>query len=959
MADITLKGLEIPFVLGEKAELSVHAQSSALDKAIPDAVDVLLSVETGANAKKPLALGGPGSWTMSLKTEGRIELRPVRARHAEIIGRYGLGPYFAGHEDGLVMLLTAGAKADGGFSGQFQYAALTTTATVDAGDELSFAYARAYAPDTPLEHLVRQLFRDVRLPAAVSRPLEFGEMIKFGYGGYLKLGAALALGYEIKGTPSVDIGQLTLSEHYDLSVIGKVGLTTQVGGFFSIEMHGGVNKAGAPMPGWTRVVVHKTRSSEFTFAADASVSLSSQLKGLPKDADEFLGALLGVNVKNWLNLLEHVNALTTLDGLTSEVDDLAMDFLATWVGRQIGPDTLPDVLAQVKTVVDQYKDLDAAVITALGRYFAELTDPTLGSEVAAAVKTLAGLSSWDDLAGESDPIVWQLATELTGGDPLGWMLERSVTVLQRLAAGLLYVGGNAAFRELREMIKVAKSEFALDPLLMQLSEIDTVPKLKAQAGRRLGSVIQRLVGEDIKQIQSTAIVSRLHATLDRVETFKDEAYAAIKEAARQACSFNLHAEYARASKDEALVDILIDASTPAGLALLHAAALGDFRQALASYRPDLVRLNHGRLTHNVVKGRGVRVNVVGWHARWRYQGLEKLILRTDQQIVTDDRGGLTVYTTMDLAKNTDRKTLHARTYTNFLLRFFGESHGVIPADGVNLSYLVDVITSMSAQYDLGFADDRTTFARLSYFLSFARDFGLTDRSVEASTVATLLPLQGPDDFGRTTVAYTVRYEEAGLKTLFGAPLDEQVVRRVMRQVILAGYLRTGGELVTLGWAYWTRGVYDLWQQAPEAFVSGAPREFQPIQASPFRDTPSPARAIVRPDEQRKLDVLYRIEDGFVHGFQALERLVQSAKDGRQLSSHQYEHALGAIGDALQLLDHFGESPNTTFAVFDSLVQHAGGAARASSLTLTSQAGGREVKKVFLSPPPADTRSANG
>ena len=121
MADITLKGLQIPFVLGERAELSVHTQTAPLDKPIPDTVDVVLSVETGVSAKKPLALGGPGSRTMSLKTEGGIELRPVRARHTEIIRRYGLGPYFGGCTDGLVMLLTVGAQATAKFSGQFRY----------------------------------------------------------------------------------------------------------------------------------------------------------------------------------------------------------------------------------------------------------------------------------------------------------------------------------------------------------------------------------------------------------------------------------------------------------------------------------------------------------------------------------------------------------------------------------------------------------------------------------------------------------------------------------------------------------------------------------------------------------------------------------------------------------------------------------------------------------------------
>ena len=949
MADITLKGLQLPFVLGGTGALTIRAQTTARDQPLSSGVDVLLSVETGASASKPLTLGGRGSWTMSLKTDGCLELHAVRARHAALVGRYGLGGYFAGHRDGLVMLLTAGGSAGGAFAGRFRYAALTPTATVEAGGDVDFAYARAYPPDTTLDDLVEHFFRNVRLPAAVDRPLDAGEVIKFEYGGYLKVGAGLSLGYEMNGTPSVDIGQLKLSEHYVFSAIGKLGVTAQIGGFFGIEMHGPADDTGAPTSGWTRVVVHKTRASEFSFAADASVEASANLKGLPKEADELLGALLGVNVKNWLNLLTHVNALTTLDGLTSGIDDLAMDFLATWLGKQIGADTLPELLAKVATVVAQYEAVDTTIISALERYFDELTDPAHGNEVAAAVHTLAVLPSWDSLRGEIDPIVWKLVTELTDGDPLGWMLEKNVSALQHMAAGLLDVAGNAARKELRDMIALATHQFTLDRLFTQLATIDTVPELKAQAGQRLGGLIQRLLGDDIKRIQDTALIARLRATLDKIQTFKEQAYEKLIEAAKQTCSFNLHAEYSRAAEADALVDILIDASTPEGLALLHAASLGDFQQALACYRPDLVRLNHGRLTHTLVKQRALSVNVVGWHAGWRYQGLEKLILHTDQQIVTDDRGGLTVYTTVDVTKNADRKSAHARTYTNFLLRFLGESHGVIPDEAANLAYLIDTITSMSAQYDLGFEDDRTTFDRLSYYLSFARDFGLVGASVQAATLAALLPQQGADDFGKTAVTYHVRYEEAGLKTLFGQPLDEQLVRRVMRQVILGGHLRTGGALAAMAWAYWTRGVYDFWSKAPESFVSAGPREFRPIQPSPFPELPAPPRAVVQPDEQRKLDVLYRVEDGFVRGFRTLESLIQGGREGRRMSSRQFENALGAIGDALQLLDRFGELPNTTFAVFDSLVQDAGGAARASSLTLTSQAAGRQVRKVFLSP----------
>jgi hypothetical protein len=50
-----------------------------------------------------------------------------------------------------------------------------------------------------------------------------------------------------------------LSEHYDLSVIGKLGLSAQVGGYFGVELRGRHD-----LPWQTRVVVTKTCASEFT-----------------------------------------------------------------------------------------------------------------------------------------------------------------------------------------------------------------------------------------------------------------------------------------------------------------------------------------------------------------------------------------------------------------------------------------------------------------------------------------------------------------------------------------------------------------------------------------------------------------------------------------------------------------------------------------------------------------------
>src|SRR5262249_6530284 len=159
--------------------------------------------------------------------------------------------------------------------------------------------------------------------------------------------------------------------------------------------------------------------------------------------------------------------------LQAELDGLAVDFLTTWLQKQIGPDTLPDLLAKVEQVVTQYENVEDTLVSALDRYFDKITDPTLGSDIGLALSKLAKRPAWDDLKGDVDPLVWKLVTELTDGDPLGWILNKGVGEIQKRASGLIELGQNASHVELRALIHLAKSQFGVAPLFAELSKLDT------------------------------------------------------------------------------------------------------------------------------------------------------------------------------------------------------------------------------------------------------------------------------------------------------------------------------------------------------------------------------------------------------------------------------------------------------------------------------------------------------
>src|SRR5262249_12762340 len=137
-----------------------------------------------------------------------------------------------------------------------------------------------------------------------DRAPELGEAIFLRYGGYLKLAAEVSAGYQLAGTKSVSLGQIALSEKYDLSILGKIGLSAGIAGNFSILV-----KGVKDMKGWAQVIVRRHRTKDLKVAADVSVGFKNQLDNLPSTADEFLGATLGVNAKNFLNIFKKAQEL--------------------------------------------------------------------------------------------------------------------------------------------------------------------------------------------------------------------------------------------------------------------------------------------------------------------------------------------------------------------------------------------------------------------------------------------------------------------------------------------------------------------------------------------------------------------------------------------------------------------------------------------------------------------------
>jgi hypothetical protein len=964
MADINLKKTDIPFWFSGDGTLDVHIGLEDPTKPLPATDDDLLSVAFNASGSKPLSIGASDSFKFGISAGAKASLTPLwsssSAARLKKLDDYGLKGYFSAgspHNDRVLMILNLGASADASVEAKFKYWNLSASAQLEAGADGSYALVRSFPSDTPAGNLVRDLFRGVRLPANVEEPLAEDEIYVFEYGGYVNFKGSIGLGYEISGAPSFEINQLNFVEKYKLSLMASVGLESRLAGRFKVEVRKGSKN------GWNHIILRKSRSKFFSVAADVSVLADFEQEGLPESADDFLSAVIGLKSKNWINLFQQVQALTDFKQLEVYLDNLAKSFIEKYTGKafeELADKTkLDEALALVKKAVDAYNEVGDRAVALFDKYFDAATGE-LDAKLVEALDFVKNITSLDQLKGEVDSTVWDVVQHLTDGDPLEWLLGKievggvsvnSLEELKRRADKIIDLVQDEGHRKIRDLIGLAKSQFPLDKFIKELSGLDWM-KLKTLGDKRLVGFVERLIGVSVEKLSNSELgeaVNRFHKVLGAIDKFKDTLYKKMREALTQSFSFKLHAAYSRATENDALLDFELNLTSALGKELMKKAGQGDFADVLAAYGSGAVVLNEGVLSHKVTKESSLSVNIVGWHLGWHYQALDRLIIDAEQRIIPDE-GQLTVVTTMTMQKERERKRNGERIYTNLLLRFIGESRGVLNFDKSNQTYLVDAIKGISSSYELVFQDASTTPQELARYLSFADDFGLasSDDAAEAA-LEPLLPMDAQGNFGETSISYKVRFTEEGLKALFNKPFgpaDEMFMRRTLRLLVLANYINKGPFLPERAWCYWTPGIQPVWAQGPTAFTNHLSLTFDPIAPSPFKNLQAPSSVTLDRTNLHQLGTLYGIERDIVNGMRKLSGLVQSQQ---KLSPRDFENALDDFGSALSSYDNFDQGDNTIFALFDRLIEResAGQQFRNSSLELKSKLNGQSVTKMLI------------
>ena len=975
MASLSISKSEIPLWTGADGALNVDLSGDPTKPLTPGA-NAIVDATFEVNGQKDIALSSKGSVGIGVHAGAKARIVPIfqedHGSGADLVTRFGLGDSLTATN--LLLAMEVGGDAGVAAKGSFKHTVLSVNATVDAGVDATYVAVRAFERKRPLGEMLAQLTKGLSLPGGITMPPAAGEVVSFEYGGTLKYSVGASAGYELKGTKSIKISELALSEHYALSVVGKLTISGQVSGRFSVDVSKGAQD------GFARVVVKRRRAREFGVAADVNASASLTTDGLPSSGKEFLGALLGVQGKNWLNLADSLvtqaGQVDSIETLTKKLDGLATDYLSAFAGKQIDRLTAgPEVKAfqaRLAKVVKSYRELDARAIALFDRYL----DPALNrvDKLAGKLDELKALTSWDNLKGEIDPTLWNVVRQLTDGDPLGWALGvlpgttiPSLPELKKRVDSTLSLIRDTAHSEIRDFIQLGKDQFGLDPFFNQLATISTPEGLKGLANEKLGHFVDRLIGGSLDTLNNSKELKEALDIVKKVVAKRDDFFGSfdkiLKEAASQKFTLGLHAAYQSATERDALVDVEIRLVNPdgspnlTGQRYMQAAGRGDFQEVLASFQPEVVKLRNGVLSHHMSRKTSLKFNIAGWHRQFNYESMHTVIVDTEQRIKDSGTGLLTVFTSVDMNVGSQRRKRGSKAeeavLTNFLLRVLGETKVSDSSfDKDTEQYAIDVITGMAVNYSVTFTDSNTSTGELDDYLSFARTLGLETVGATRTTIDPFLEFRG-DSVGKTGSAYEVRYTRAALETLVEARPDKSDVIRIMRRIVLANYVDEP-ILGDVGWLYGSDDVRKLFDKNSNSFVDAA----SVLGNARFRLT-SPIEGIHPPSQLRNVreklvraDVatLFMIEDHVVDAFESLTALLASATP---IKTAALEKKLESFGKALDAFDGFDNGENSIFAVFDGLVQMqgAGNTARASALTFTYEKGGEERTLVFTLMPP--------
>jgi len=815
------------------------------------------------------------------------------------------------------------------------------------------AYDRVCEYDATMTSLalLQDLVSGLALPQRTGTPASLpkaGELFVFSYGGFLDLTAGLTAGYELFGHQGLTLRDLSTIVEYGLRLKASVNVGFKLGGNFEIA-----SRLGAD-PNSVRLTVKKARAFQGDFAAAFQADAIAAVNGLPGSADEFLSALLGADVRRALEIFQRIRADADLDTLQKDVDKILAKTVANvankWIGRALDQTNLKPFQDIIGRIVDEYHGVDQRLVNTVVHLYQDNVDQGTVDRMTAALRKIIALNGRADLATLEDADAWKLLTRLGGNLTTLLSDDGALGQVQKIAQTALDFAEGRWQPQLRDLVNELKAQFHLDQVFDQLAGFATKDGLLRLTDVTLQGVVERLLGMAWEKIKTDDVVkaaAQLKAALDRVDQFKETWYAKLGDALHQQFSLTANYAFTRATASDALIDVEIDVSTPAGQKLFETAAAGRFADVFDPANARLLRVHQGVLTHQLTDSAHILINVL----QWSETQLVEVIARTTNSIEVQPTGLVNVFTTeASVKQRVERKDYQLES--TFLIGLAGDATQAATTMGGKQDYLIETLRRIGVSYNLAVSDKVTTTAELTQYLELAEYLRLIP---SASAMAATLAAEFPKGLGAVTATYVAKYDSDAIIAAFSktssAPLKD-IVRQASRFLVSAHLINSSNplsDLVTMGFAYRDPGNAALFDQQgftgfrdanatvtiPAWFTKGAPR---PV--------PLPSGGFIR----QQLITLYGLEHDIADTLAKLDETIDTAR-GRRAAVAEADLETAArkfVANAADI-NTYG-TINTFFGIFDAFVQQSADARAASTLVLQITPAGSQaaVTKYLMS-----------
>ena len=551
----------------------------------------------------------------------------------------------------------------------------------------------------------------------------------------------------------------------------------------------------------------KSRALQGDFAAAFQADAIASVNGLPGSADEFLSALLGADVRRSLEIFQKIRADADLDTLQKDVDKILAKTIANvatkWIGRALDQANLKPFQDIVGKIVDEYRGVDQRLVNTVVHLYQDNVDQGTVDRMTAALRKIIALNGREDLAKLEDADAWQLLTRLGGNLTTLLSDDGALGEVKKVAQTALDFAEGRWQPQLRDLVNELKAQFHLDQVFDQLAGFATKDGLLRLTDVTLQGVVERLLGMAWEKIKTSDIgkaAAQLKAALDRVDEFKETWYAKLSQALHQQFSLTANYAFTRAAANDALIDVEIDVSTPAGQKLFDTAARGQFADVFDPANARLLRVHQGVLTHQLTDSAHILINVL----QWSETQLVEVIARTTNSIEVQPTGLVNVFTTeASVKQRVERKDYQLES--TFLIGLAGDAtQAAATTTRGTQDYLIETLRKIGVSYNLAVSDKVTSTGELTQYLELAEYLRLIP---SASALAATLATEFPKGLGAVTATYVAKYDSDAILAAFSqtssAPLKD-IVRLASRYLVSAHLINSSNplsDLVTMGFAY--------------------------------------------------------------------------------------------------------------------------------------------------------------